>query len=80
MEVKLNRDACIGCGACAAICPDVFEIDDEGLSKVVSTEIKAENVGDVKDAIDTCPTGAIESVDTEDKTNKDEKKNDSEDK
>ena len=30
MEVKVNRDACIGCGACAAICPDVFEIDDEG--------------------------------------------------
>ena len=31
MKVKVNRDACIGCGACAAICPDVFEIDDEGL-------------------------------------------------
>lgn len=69
MEVKLNRDACIGCGACAAICPDVFEIDDEGLSKVVSTEIKAENVDDVKDAIDTCPTEAIESVETDDKKN-----------
>ena len=67
MEVKVNRDACIGCGACAAICPDVFEIDNEGLSKVVSTEIKAENVDDVKDAIDTCPTDAIESVANGDK-------------
>ena len=52
MKVKVNRDACIGCGACAAICPYVFEIDDEGLSKVVNS--------DVKDAIDSCPTGAIE--------------------
>ena len=80
MEVKVNRDACIGCGACAAICPDVFEIDDEGLSKVVCPKVKAENVDDAKDAIDSCPTGAIESVDTEDNANKDEKKNDTEDK
>ena len=28
MKVKVNRDSCIGCGACAAICDDVFEIDD----------------------------------------------------
>ena len=68
MKVKVNRDACIGCGACAAICPDVFEIDDEGLSKVVNSDVKDENIDDVKDeniddvkdAIDSCPTGAIE--------------------
>ena len=34
MKVVLNRDACIGCGACAALCEDIFEIDNEGLSKV----------------------------------------------
>ena len=39
MKVKVNRDACIGCGACAAICPYVFEIDDEGLSKVVKKNL-----------------------------------------
>lgn len=60
MKVKVNRDACIGCGACAAICPDIFEIDDEGLSKVVNSDVKDENIDDVKDAIDSCPTGAIE--------------------
>lgn len=60
MKVKVNRDACIGCGACAAICPYVFEIDDEGLSKVVNSDVKDENIDDVKDAIDSCPTGAIE--------------------
>ena len=60
MKVKVNRDACIGCGACAAICPYSFEIDDEGLSKVVNSDVKDENIDDVKDAIDSCPTGAIE--------------------
>ena len=38
----------------------IFEIDDEGLSKVVNSDVKDENIDDVKDAIDSCPTGAIE--------------------
>ena len=26
MKVKVNPDACVGCGACCAICDTVFEI------------------------------------------------------
>ena len=33
MKVKVN-EGCLGCGACAGVCPDVFELDDEGLAKV----------------------------------------------
>ena len=40
MKVKVNKDACIGCGACAAICDEVFEINDEGLSEVKVEEVK----------------------------------------
>ena len=32
MKVKVNKDICIGCGACAAIVPDVFELEDDGLA------------------------------------------------
>lgn len=60
MTVKVNRDACIGCGACAAICDSVFEIDDEGISTVVDENVSEENQGEVQDAVDSCPTGAIE--------------------
>lgn len=60
MKVKVNQDACIGCGACAAICEDVFEINDEGLSEVKTTEISKDIEQEVRDAIDSCPTGAIE--------------------
>ena len=56
MKVKVNRDSCIGCGACAAICDEVFEIDDEGLSVAKTEDEKQE----VQDAADSCPTGAIE--------------------
>ena len=60
MKVKVNEDACIGCGACAAIAPEVFEINDEGLSTVIVDEVAQENEEEANDAIDSCPTSAIE--------------------
>ena len=67
MRVVLNRDACIGCGACAALCEDIFEIDNEGLSKVIKEEVKDEEVELTRDAIESCPTGAITLEEKEEK-------------
>ncbi len=63
MKAIVNKDACIGCGACQAICPKVFEIGDDGLSTVICEEVKEEELDDLLDAIDSCPTGAIEKED-----------------
>jgi len=59
MKVEVNKEACIGCGACAAICPDVFEMDDEGLSSVKSESVSDNWKDDVVEAIESCPTSAI---------------------
>lgn len=59
MKVKVNEEACIGCGACAAICDEVFEINDEGISEVVVDEVSDSNKDSAKEAIESCPTGAI---------------------
>ncbi len=59
MKVKVNKEACIGCGACAAICPDVFEIDDEGLSTAKMETVDENLQDDVTEAAESCPTGAI---------------------
>ncbi len=59
MKVKVNKEACIGCGACAAICPDVFEIDDEGLSTVKVETVSEELQEDTTEAVESCPTAAI---------------------
>jgi len=54
------NETCIGCSACVAISPDVFELNDEGLSEVVVHE-SYENM-DVDDAIAACPVDAISWV------------------
>lgn len=60
MKVKVNQEACIGCGACQAICEDVFELNDDGLSTIKQEEVNDELSESVNDAKESCPTGAIE--------------------
>ncbi len=62
MKVKVNKDVCIGCGACQAIAPDVFEIEDDGLAFATEEEISEDIKDDVIDAVEGCPTGAIEEA------------------
>lgn len=60
MKVKVNEDACIGCGACCAIADSIFEIGDNGLSEVKKEEVQDDEKQAVRDAAEACPTGAIE--------------------
>lgn len=48
---------CIGCGACVAICPNSFELNEEGMSEVIDNETYDESC--VNDAISACPVDAI---------------------
>ena len=54
-KVEVDKEKCIGCGACTAVAPDVFEFDDDGLAKAIKNEIN----DDVKNAAEGCPTEAI---------------------
>lgn len=59
MKLEVNQDICIGCGACQAIAPDVFEINDEGFAQAKVNEIPEEVVNDAIDAKEGCPVSAI---------------------
>lgn len=57
MKVKVIEDNCISCGACQAICDDVFEIDE--VSKVKVDVVPNDLKDLVREAIESCPTDAI---------------------
>lgn len=62
MKLRVDKELCIGCGACAAVCPDCFEFDDDGQAKCTVDEIPSELEEDALDAKEGCPTGAIQEV------------------
>ena len=40
MKAIVNKDTCIGCGLCASMCPEVYNLDDEeGKAEAIDEEI-----------------------------------------
>ena len=72
MKFKVDKDLCIGCGACQAIAPDVFEIDEDGLAHTIVDEVADEVTEDAIDAKEGCPVNAIDEVTEEEPNEVDE--------
>lgn len=64
-KVKVLKDVCIGCGACQAICGEVYEIGDDRLAEVIVEEVPENVEEDAMDALENCPTAAIVEVEEE---------------
>lgn len=60
MKISVNQEACIGCGACLAIAEDLFEMNADGLSEAKVDEVPEDKVDQANEAVESCPTGAIE--------------------
>ena len=63
-KIELDKDLCIGCGACMEIDKDVFGYGSDGLSEL-KKEIVDENNSSVLLAVESCPTGAIKLSSTQ---------------
>jgi ferredoxin len=60
MKVKVNKEKCIGCGMCLNLAPEVFEFDGDNKSKLREGADSEKNEKEIKEAIQSCPVGAIE--------------------
>jgi ferredoxin len=61
-RVEVDRDRCVGSGTCEALAPVVFEVDDDGVLAVLR-EPAEDELPDVRDAVQACPTRALALAD-----------------
>ena len=59
MRVEIDHERCLGHGRCAALCPEVFDLDDSGLGVVLAPDVPTELSARVIQAEMNCPEGAV---------------------
>ena len=65
MKTKIIREDCIACGNCNAICPDIYDYDEDGIAYCIIDDNKmTEEVAEkyyslVLEAKVNCPTEAV---------------------
>ena len=57
MAISVNKNVCIGCGACVASCSKVFKMDDDGKALAVDQK----DLSCAKNASANCPVQAIKA-------------------
>ncbi|MEU1778472.1 MULTISPECIES: ferredoxin [Streptomyces] len=68
MRVAVDEDRCIGAGQCELAAPEVFEQDDEGVSRASDPEPAEDLWQRVHQAADLCPVQAVLLTGTTGKT------------
>ncbi|MCL1917437.1 MAG: ferredoxin [Peptococcaceae bacterium] len=59
MYAEVSKGLCIACELCPDICPEVFEMQEDGLAGMIVTEIPDDYEEAVQEAADNCPSEAI---------------------
>ena len=60
MKAYVNQKACIRCGLCPTICPEVFSLDDSGSpAQAITDDVPQTCQIAAQAAADSCPTEAI---------------------
>lgn len=53
------NENCIGCGACTAVAPEIFDLNADGLAENIIGDVPAELEANAEEAIASCPVSAI---------------------
>ena len=56
-KITIDKNLCTGCGLCASLCPEAFEVGDDNIAKA-----KGDSCGpgqDMEEVVSQCPVEAI---------------------
>ncbi len=56
-KIIVDQELCVGCGACAAMAPEVFVLNKKGRSEVKHPDASDDN--SIKISAQSCPVNAI---------------------
>lgn len=60
MKITIDKEKCIGCGSCSAVCPDLFEIGEDTKAYLKQEKEAIQDDADcAQEAADICPVQAI---------------------
>lgn len=59
MKIAINDERCIVSGMCTSIAPEIFQIGDDGKTKVLIEDLPPELAEKAESAEMCCPTEAI---------------------
>ena len=76
-QIQHDRPNCIGCAACAAVCPAFWEMNDDGKSDIINSKTRADGWEEKdidekdfegnKEAADACPVNVIHLIEKDTK-------------
>jgi len=55
-KVTVDVSTCVGCGLCEQSCPEVFEVEGDGIAHVKAQSCALHNLGEIAEL---CPVTAI---------------------
>lgn len=64
-KIQIEREKCIGCGSCQAICPKFFKLEEDGKSHIEGApkqdveELEVEKAECAVQAAEACPVQCI---------------------
>ncbi len=59
MNIVVDEGNCSACEVCVDTCPEVFEINDDGIVALLINPVPEEHKEAAQEAIDGCPSEAI---------------------
>ncbi len=61
-RIEHDREGCIGCGACAGVCPENWEMAADGKSRLLKADV--DELGCNEQAAEGCPVNVIHITET----------------